>query len=50
MNTWRLVLISRSSSDPATTGFGKSGYQSRDARLAVIAMERPSAMRWEISS
>lgn len=28
MKTWWLVLMSRSSSDSATTGFGNSGYQS----------------------
>ncbi|MGC9537501.1 hypothetical protein ACP4J3_11370 [Streptomyces sp. UG1] len=28
MMTWWLALISRSSSDSATTGVGKSGYQS----------------------
>jgi hypothetical protein len=50
MKTWWLLLISRSSSDSATTGLGNSGYQSWGARLAVIAIERPSAMRWEISS
>ena len=32
---WWLVLISRSSSDSATTGFGNSGYQSLGARLLV---------------
>ena len=35
MRTWWLVLISRSSSDSATTGFGNSGYQSFGARLLV---------------
>jgi len=50
MKTWWPVLISRSSRDSATTGLGKSGYQSWGARSAVIAVERPSATRWEISS
>jgi hypothetical protein len=50
MKTWWLVLISRSSSDSATTGLGKSGYQSWGARLAVIASDRPSVTRWETSS
>src|SRR5215212_10613904 len=35
VRTWWLVLISRSSSDSATTGFGNSGYQSLGARLLV---------------
>jgi hypothetical protein len=35
MRTWWLVLIKRSSSDSATTGFGNSGYQSLGARLLV---------------
>ncbi|GCD99237.1 hypothetical protein EHYA_06951 [Embleya hyalina] len=35
MITWWLVLISRSSSDSATTGLGKRGYQSLGARSPV---------------
>lgn len=41
MMTWWLVLISRSSRDSATTGLGKSGYQSLGARLLVIFRDRP---------
>jgi hypothetical protein len=33
MKTWWLLLISRSSSDSATTGLGNSGYQSWGARF-----------------
>jgi hypothetical protein len=33
MRIWWLVLISRSSSDSATTGFGNSGYQSTGAGI-----------------
>ncbi|MFJ3825450.1 transposase [Streptomyces nodosus] len=36
MTAWWLVLISRSSSDSATTGLGKSGYQSLGALLLVM--------------
>ncbi|MDH6115364.1 hypothetical protein P3T36_007200 [Kitasatospora sp. MAP12-15] len=41
MMTWWLVLISRSRSDSATTGLGKSGYQSLGARLLVMIRDRP---------
>ncbi|KIF04678.1 hypothetical protein PL81_17320 [Streptomyces sp. RSD-27] len=41
MITWWLVLISRSSRDSATTGFGKGGYQSLGARLLVMISDRP---------
>jgi hypothetical protein len=34
MSTWWLVLISRSSSDSATTGLGNSGYQSLGGAVA----------------
>jgi hypothetical protein len=43
MKTWWLFLISRSSSDSATTGFGSSGYQSCGARFAVIDVPPPAA-------
>jgi hypothetical protein len=42
MKTWWLVLMSRSSSDSATTGLGNSGYQSAGARLLVRISERPA--------
>jgi hypothetical protein len=41
MNTWWLVLISRSRRDSATAGLGNSGYQSAGARLLVKMSERP---------
>jgi hypothetical protein len=50
MKTWWLLLISRSSSDSATTGWGTADTSPGARDLAVIAIERPSAMRWEISS
>jgi hypothetical protein len=40
MMIWWLALISRSRSDPATTGLGKSGYQSLGARLLVMIRDR----------
>jgi hypothetical protein len=40
MMTWWLVLISRSSSDSATTGLER-GYQSLGARLLVMIRDRP---------
>ena len=41
MMTWWLVLMSRSRRDSATTGLGKSGYQSLGARLLVTISDRP---------
>jgi len=41
MMTWRLVLISRSRRDSATTGLGKSGYRSLGALLLVMIRDRP---------
>ena len=35
MRTWWLVLMSRSSRDSATTGFGNNGYQSIGLRFEV---------------
>ena len=35
MKAWWLLLMSRSRSDSATTGFGNSGYQSAGARLLI---------------
>lgn len=41
MITWWPALISRSRSHSATTGLGKSGYQSLGALLLVMVRERP---------
>lgn len=40
MNSWWLLLISRSSRDSATTGLGNSGYQSTGERFEVRIRER----------
>ena len=50
MRIWWLVLISRSSSDSATTGLGKSGYQSVGARLLVRIKGLPAMARSETRS
>src|SRR6266516_4449664 len=50
MKTWWLVLMSRSSSDSATTGLGNSGYQSTGDRLAVRISGCPAAARSLVSS
>ncbi|MFD8609733.1 hypothetical protein [Streptomyces sp. NPDC059631] len=57
MMTWWLVSMSRSRSDLATTGLGKSGYQSLGARLLVMIScrriadtrvpEQPGVLRYE---
>lgn len=50
MNTWWLVLMSRSRSDSATTGFGNSGYQSTGDLLEVRIIDPPAAVRSDTSS
>ena len=42
MKTWWLLLITRSSSDSATTGLGNSCYQSAGARLDVKMTDFPA--------
>src|ERR1039457_5024309 len=42
MNTWWLLLMSRSRRDSATTGLGNSGYQSAGARLDVRISDFPA--------
>src|ERR1017187_8545783 len=42
MNTWWLLLMSRSRRDSATTGLGSSGYQSAGARLDVRISDFPA--------
>ena len=37
---WWAVFVSRSRMDSATTGFGKSGYQSSGLRFEVITIDR----------
>ena len=45
MRIWWLVLMSRSSSDSATTGLGNSGYQSTGERFEVSTRLCPAAAR-----
>jgi len=42
MKAWWLLLMSRPSSDSATTGFGNSGYQSAGALLLVRISDFPA--------
>ena len=42
MKAWWLLLMSRSSSDSATTGLGNRGYQSAGARLDVRTSDLPA--------
>src|ERR1039457_4208209 len=42
MNTWWLLLMSRSRRDSATTGLGNSGYQSAGARVDVRISDFPA--------
>jgi hypothetical protein len=50
MKTWWLVLMSRSSSDSATTGSGNSGSQSGGLRFEVVISDRPAWARSLMSS